>query len=149
MEAALAKDERGELAVRYDPKLKILFLVGKGTWTVPMLKAHQSEIGIAMKRARLDRECLLIYSDISEADVQPQDVADEIRAYSPRFARTSDRIATVVSSSLTKMQMRRLCNHKCWEFFMSGSAAMQWLLAHEGAPPPDALSANRLKGLAA
>lgn len=132
----MAKSEHGELTVAYDRRTQIVQLRGCGSWTVDMLRQHQGEIEAVLKVARRDRKQLLVFSDITQSVVQSKAVTEEISNYNPIAFGDSDRVAMVVGSSLLKMQMRRITSKSNWEFFMSPTAAMNWLLAHEAGTDP-------------
>jgi hypothetical protein len=62
----------------------------------------------------------------------PENHAIVMRSFE-RIYYPGDRVAIIVSSSLVKMQMRRTHTYgEILGFFCSHSAAMQWLLAHDG-----------------
>lgn len=123
--------EQGALTAEYDPETQIIYLRGHGVWDMAILARHKVEVEIAFSQARRDGHNVLILADISKSAVQPQAIATELSAFIERHYRVGDRIAVIVETSLTKMQMRRVAGAATIECFMSPSAAMMWLLAHK------------------
>lgn len=112
---------------------KLLSIVLRGNWDHSTIEAYDlklREASHAMTLAGCPRHEILALVDAREAVAQSQQV---ITSYKDRFGlpdRQPKRIATVLSSTLFKFQVRRISlpNQKIFE---DKNAAIQWLLSED------------------
>lgn len=120
-----------QIALSTEPDSNLIVIFGRGLWTPEVLVHHfrEMEAAFASKRGRFLTTRVLC--DIREQSVQPDAIVEQIREGIERIYTPVDRLATVASSSLVKMQLRRQLGRMNAQYFMSIEAAITWLNAFE------------------
>jgi hypothetical protein len=110
----------------------ILEVRATGVWTTEMVESYRGDLAIAAEAARKRAGRLMMLFNATDYVVQPQDVATRAQ-HVERVVLPGDRIAVLISSSLLKLQARRvLAGWDRIELFVSEDSARAWLLAGGG-----------------
>lgn len=116
------------ITARYDEESDLVRVRSEGFLTTADVQRYGMELRDAIQRARYRTGCgkvLVATSDV----VQSADVMEAFVKLQPLIDPNSDRLAVMVSSSLSKMQVRRSLVSANQQAFLSESAAMTWLFA--------------------
>lgn len=114
--------------IQYDRAVGLIRVIVEGFWDVSTVHAYQAELLPIMELARAERGSVLILSDARNFPVQSAEVAAEF-ARTPRESDPMwDRLATVMKSTLGKMQGARALAGSGARFFTSMEEAEAWLL---------------------
>ncbi len=118
------------IALATHPDSNLITIFGQGLWTPATIAAHFRQMERAMNDMRARYAATRILCDIRFQLVQPQEIVESIRDGIERLYTPADRLATVVGSSLVKMQLRRQLARANAQYFISVDAAKTWLDAH-------------------
>jgi hypothetical protein len=112
--------------IRYDAARKIVICRNSGFFTEDDIAYFERELPIAVAAARRDSPVVRALFDNLSAVVQRAEIAARLAATGTAIIRPGDRFATVVASSLVKMQAERLMpdGMKC---FLTLDDAEAWL----------------------
>jgi hypothetical protein len=103
-----------------------------GAFDRAMVVQHFVDNEACVRRWRAAGHPVRVLVDASELHPHTPDNQALVMASIERIYRLGDRIAIVSGSSLVKSQLRRTHTYgDIIGFFVSGSAAMTWLLAHD------------------
>jgi hypothetical protein len=113
----------------FDALAGILVVRVLGVWTLPEVQRYGREAAgqFASARAKAGRLRLLI--DCSKGHICPQDLVEPLARAGLQHSRNDDSAALVVSSSLMKLQVKRMMTDAPVNMFVSESAAKSWLKA--------------------
>jgi hypothetical protein len=134
--------EHNDFDVRFDERAGIITAKMRGFWPEATLRAFNEEMGAAIRTAAARVAIFGILSDATEFGVQSAQIAQGL---APNEANNSRRpagpLAFIVSSTLLKMQAKRMLTNAQVEVFTDVSVGRQWLegvLAELRAPRQDA-----------
>lgn len=114
----------------FEDETGILRVTIFGAWTASEVHrfGHDAEGRFAGARAKVGHLRMLI--DCSRGFVCPQELVEPLADAGLQYARHDDRVALVVTSSLMKIQIKRMMGNAPSNMFISDNAARMWLLAH-------------------
>jgi hypothetical protein len=120
----------GQLDIRLDEATQTLEIRCGGNWSMEdtLRYAQRTRVAVDATRARYGRVKVLI--DAATGITQPPESIAHIQRMDTQIYRPADRIAIVVSSSLMKMQSKRVEMCATKEAFISRHAATTWLQAY-------------------
>lgn len=108
----------------------IMRCLSTGFWSLKQSEEHFRFYVACVREIHRRGLPALIVVDLRDADAQSQEVAETIRSAVDGLYKPGDRIAMVVESSVTKIQMRRVLQPEYHEYFLSLNAAQHWAFAH-------------------
>lgn len=117
----------GELSIAFDLASGRIELRGTGFWSVRQVSAHFAELSAIIGEIHAAGTTASVLVDLTEGVIQSPEVAHLIATNTARLYADGDAIAMLVSTSLAKMQMRRVLDPRFHDFFLSRSAAETWL----------------------
>lgn len=117
----------------YDDSTGIVRISVLGSWTLTEIARYAAEATDQFAKGRRRTGSLRLLIDCSLGHVCPQALVEPLARAGMRHARADDRIAVVVSSSLMKLQIKRMLGDAPSTMFVSDAAARRWLVGEEGA----------------
>jgi hypothetical protein len=124
----------GQLGHSIDARDGVIRVVGEGVYTADQARRHFVALRKTVARVRSERSRVKVLVDTSHGAVQTAEVVAIIENGTRGLYRSGDRVALIVASMLHKVQMRRITDSSITELFLSESAAMTWLCAHDHEP---------------
>jgi hypothetical protein len=121
----------GRIAAHYDARSRIVRVIPEGIWTDEIMTRHFDELRSLFARSRAENGRVRVLSDMRGAGVQQQGITRRINDFADQYHEAHDRLAVIVSSSIVKLQIRRIVTKCPTEAFLSPSAAETWLLAYD------------------
>ena len=110
-----------------DRERRLLRLELTGFWSSDEASAFARDQQLAVRRLGPPFGTHLTLADVSNWDIQSQDVSAIIRDLVLNAASTSKRIALVGSRGLARMQFKRIVDREGMRVFMSSLDAEAWL----------------------
>ncbi|HZV58406.1 MAG TPA: STAS/SEC14 domain-containing protein [Sphingobium sp.] len=120
----------------FDPAGGILRVRVVGSWTLPEVERYAREARERFIAARQRAGLLRLLVDLSETDILSQIVIDPLAKAGMQYSHPDDRVALVVSSTLLKLQMRRMMGDAPAAIFASADEAAAWLASNESVVVP-------------
>lgn len=120
----------------FDPAGGILCVRVVGSWTLPEVERYAREARERFIAARQRAGFLRLLIDLSETDILSQTVIDPLAKAGMQYSHPDDRVALVVSSTLLKLQMRRMMGDAPAAIFASADEAAAWLASNESVVVP-------------
>jgi hypothetical protein len=117
-EFTMTLDERG-----------VIHVVPTGEWDARAVDLYFLALNELMAESRADFGCARVLVDRRSAPVQSPDVHDRLKLGFRRHYRPGDRVAVVVPTTLTKLQVKRWLDSDAGGSFLSIGAAEHFLLA--------------------
>jgi len=111
----------------FDSHAGILRLRCAGKWTLPDVERYGPEAGRQFTQARLTARRLRLLIDVTEQEILSQDVVEPLARAGMQHGRADDRVALVVTSTLMKLQMKRMIGDAPTPIYLSESEALAWL----------------------
>lgn len=111
----------------FDDAVGILRVEVDGSWTMPEVARYGREAGPQFREARHRAGSLRLLVDLRRTQILNQEVIRPLGEAGMQFARADDRVALLVSSSLLKLQMKRMVGDAPANIFMVEDAAVAWL----------------------
>ena len=121
----------GGLTIGADRRLGTIRIHGHGFWSPAIVDAHFDELRVFLVPYRRGQRAMRMIVDLRTASVQSPETIERMTAGIRTVTETPDRIAVLVSSSLAKVQMRRVIGGSNHEFFLSPDAAAKWVEAYD------------------
>ncbi len=121
----------GNLTISADPAFGVIRVLGVGFWTPTIIGDHFDELAFVMRPYRAAGVSVRMVVDLRKSGIQSQETIVRMQAGVKSVTRPGDRMAIVVSSSLAKIQMRRMIGGEQHEFFVSPGAAQTWADAYQ------------------
>jgi hypothetical protein len=115
----------GELRIAQHDGL--IMIVGIGFWNEGCLDEHFATLRTLIARRRLSTPSVRGLVDLRASAVQRPSMIEGIRENAHSIWQPQDRVAIVVSSSLSKLQMNRLASDDTYRIFDSVGEALSWL----------------------
>jgi len=115
-------------SIAFDTRMKIVRAETIGFWTVPMVETYFRALSDFRRLDPTGSRGIRILIDKRKSPVYAQDVVQRIRELSDAFYGSADRVASVMTTSLSKMQFRRTFGGEHMKAFLSISAAETWLI---------------------
>ena len=125
-----ALDQADELVSFHEASSGLIRVIGRGQWSSEKVQRHFVDLGQLIAERRRAEAPVLVLVDVRDSLVQQAETVERIARAMTSVYQESDRVAVVVSSSLLKMQLKRLGNIAKVEFFVSMNAARTWLTAY-------------------
>lgn len=113
------------LVLETDPALLRATL--SGTWESRSLARFRTELVEALDRLQRLQSPPRLLIDARSAAVQTQDIVSDLQRFASDFQFV--RVAVVVATTLTKMQIQRIVPSPSHRVFQSQDDALQWLIA--------------------
>ena len=115
----------------FDKATRVLTLTAVREWTLADVPPFERAASAQFAATRTGYGAVRLLLDITGAALFTQEVIDALTDVSVRIGRPDDRIATLVRSSLMKLQMKRVLPEEMAGVFVSRQAALMWLTAHD------------------
>ena len=115
----------------FDPTAGILQVRVTGSWTLPEVERYAREAGVRFSEARKAARRLRLLIDLSAANVLSQGMMEPLAKAGMQYSRADDRVALAVSSTLLKLQMRRMLGDAPIPIFLSVKEANAWLASSD------------------
>lgn len=110
-----------------DPSLDLIALELSGFMSVDEIARCMGDLGVAFRQYRMKPGYLMLV-DTSGCSVQLQEVLGAFAAHAATFPKAR-RIAAVITSSLIRMQVRRVLTRSYMRLFETAAEARAWLLS--------------------
>jgi hypothetical protein len=124
---------RGQFSIGLDEEAEIIVVTARGFWSMGPLERHFDEFAEVVADQRASGWTIRVLVDLREADVQLGEVIKRVIVRTAQVYEPHDRLAIVIASSLSKMQLRHIAARIDRKFFISIDAARAWL----GTAPAD------------
>jgi hypothetical protein len=121
----------GILDPRYVRERQMICIACSGMWTPEQVDACFDTLRIQIGEMRASFGRVRVLVDRREAVPQPASTVERLRSHTHMGYLPGDRIAVVVDSSLSKMQLRDQLDPETHKLFISENAATTWLTAHD------------------
>lgn len=115
----------------FEPASGILCVRVAGMWTMPEVERYGREVGARFAAARAQAGALRLLIELSRTEILSQNLLAPLAEAGMRYSQPDDRVAMVVTSSLMKLQMKRMVGDTPVSIFVSEGAARTWLTAHD------------------
>jgi hypothetical protein len=129
--------QTGKMSVEFDIASGKAWSYGAGFWSIRQARAFFEDWRQIVGRIHSAGKPVSALVDLSQGAVQRPEVADIIAATTVGLYAEGDAVAMLVSTSLAKMQMRRVLDARFHGFFTSRNAAETWLNARSLRLPPE------------
>jgi hypothetical protein len=127
-------EDRPVYRIREDDAAGAIRMEVEGFFDIDTLVRHFADNEAVVLRWRAVGRPIRVFIHAVKLKPHSPEGQDCVQNATARIYRPGDRVAVCVASSLVKMQMRRaLKQGEIIEFFISESAAMTWLNAHDNA----------------
>ena len=125
----------------FDEATGVLRMKVTGTWTLPEIERYGQEAGRRFAAARAEAGALRLLIDCSAGYICPADLVQPLARAGMQYIRQDDRTAVLVTSSLLKLQIKRMlgADGEPVGMFMSENAAITWLTAYQTGDRPAAV----------
>lgn len=117
----------GQLCLTAEAQGRLIVVHGYGLWTMADMEEHLVEYRSGVNRQRLLCDRVRVLVGLEGMAIQKPEVVDLLTRSTRELYHRGDRVAMIVPSSLAKVQMRRVLDSEYHEYFMSESAARNWL----------------------
>ena len=115
------------MSVHIDERKRIVVVEGSGLWDMDLFVKYSPVLADCIAKARSRYQRVLVLGDFGAIDIIPAEVATQMAQWSKDTYRAGDSAAIVLSSSLGKLQIKRILNNAHTEFFDSRVQAEHWL----------------------
>ena len=116
----------------YEEATGILCVRVLGLWTMAEVERYGHEAAGQFAAARSRSGMLRLLVDCSAGYVCPRDLVEPLARVGMKYHQDGDRVAVVMSSSLVKLQVRRMMEDGPRDMFGSHAEAQAWLTASAG-----------------
>jgi hypothetical protein len=110
----------------------IIVVTGKGVWSPDCMDEHFAALAYWVEDRRARSQAVKVLVDLRGSGAQSAETMERIGIGAMTLYQDGDRVALLVTNSLAKLQMRRVIRTNQHQFFVSPSAARQWLDAYSG-----------------
>jgi hypothetical protein len=121
----------GSFEISVDPSRRRLDIVLRGLWTDAIAARFATDLDVAiadMRRAGIAPGEMRSLLDMSDLSVIPAGLTPTFGVFASQKGRESERVAVVYSSTLARIQFRRLAHGDSrYAFFAEMAEAMRWL----------------------
>ncbi|MCE7798500.1 hypothetical protein LWE61_18340 [Sphingobium sufflavum] len=105
----------------------IIYVEGKGLWTMDMVGRHFDNLAVLAEQFRAQFGRARVFVDTREAVAQPADVEALLRARIAALYDESDRVATLVAVDLRRISVSPRVSAGNRRLFDDPMAAIRWL----------------------
>lgn len=117
--------------INVDPARDLLEFTLTGFFAPEDVARFAADKKAAYARLTCPRNGHLTLVDVSDCKIQPQSVVDAFRQVLADPNHQARRLAFVTGSSLARMQVRRLAEHRALRYFEDRASARVWLFSAE------------------
>ncbi|MBV9843275.1 MAG: hypothetical protein JOY99_17360 [Sphingomonadaceae bacterium] len=124
-------ESAGKFVIHWDEARAAVRIETFGIWSVDDFNEFYPLVRAAYDKSRARLGYALVLVDGTKAHVQTSELIQYMQAQGQIISKPGDRVAVIVSSSLLKLQMKRVTEAvDTVQYFLSPSAADTWLNAY-------------------
>lgn len=123
--------EDGEIDASFDAERGIILVGCRGKWSPAQIDAAFAQTHNLIDNMRANRKQVRVLVDRRLAVPQSEATIQRLKEHTERGYMLGDKIAVLVDTSLSKMQLRSQIDPSTHKLFISESAASLWLGVHD------------------